>query len=136
MCAQTIKRTVDVTPTVITCPATITVGACNGEMPASDITLLTATDGCGTPVITFVNDAVNLSGCTETTTRTYKATDACGNTATCAQTITKTDKLKLPSLHDLASIIVAACNEAVLAPDITLVTATNGCGTPVITFVN
>src|SRR5204863_495418 len=83
-------RTVDVTPPVITCPAPITVAACNGAVPAPDITLVTATDGCGTPVITFVNDAVNLSGCTETTTRTYKATDACGNTATCAQTITRT----------------------------------------------
>src|SRR5437773_10404770 len=116
MCAQTIKRTVDVTPTVITCPATITVGACNGEMPASDITLVTATDGCGTPVITFVNDAVNLSGCTETTTRTYKATDACGNTATCAQTITRTVDVTPPVITCPAPITVAEIGRASCRP--------------------
>src|SRR5204862_2397216 len=90
-------------------------------------------DGCGTPVITFVNDAVNLSGCTETTTRTYKATDACSNTATCAQTITRTVDVTPPVITCPAPITVAACNGAVPAPDITLVTATDGCGTPVIT---
>src|SRR5206468_4541390 len=88
------------------------------------ITLVTATDGCGTPVITFVNDAVNLSGCTETTTRTYKATDACGNTATCAQTITRTVDVTPPVITCPAPITVAACNGAVPAPAITLVTAT------------
>src|SRR5437773_11635868 len=130
MCAQTIKRTVDVTPTVITCPATITVGACNGEMPASDITLLTATDGCGTPVITFVNDAVNLSGCTETTTRTYKATDEIGNRRIGKETITRTVDVTPQVITCPAPITVAACNGAVPAPDITLVTATDGCSTP------
>ena len=29
-------------------------------VPAADITLVTATDACGTPTVTFVSDVVNL----------------------------------------------------------------------------
>ena len=52
--------------------------------------MVTATDACGTPTVTFVSDAANTVGCTETTTRTYRAIDACGNTAVCTQTIIRT----------------------------------------------
>ena len=62
----------DVTPPSITCPATLTLG-CNATVPAADVTLVTATDACGTPTVTFVNDVTNLVNCTETTTRTYRA---------------------------------------------------------------
>jgi hypothetical protein len=79
-CTQTITRTVDVTPPSITCPATLALG-CNATVPAADVTTVTASDACGTPTVTFVSDVVNLAGCTETTTRTYRATDPCGNTA-------------------------------------------------------
>ena len=40
-------------------------------VPAPDITLVTATDACGTPTVSFVSDAANTVGCIETTTRTY-----------------------------------------------------------------
>src|SRR5688500_14408935 len=45
---------------------------------------------CCPHVITFVSDAVTISGCTETTVRTYRATDGCGNSSECTQTITRT----------------------------------------------
>ena len=49
----------DVTPPSITCPATLNL-LCNAPVPAPDITLVTATDACGTPTVTFVSDVANL----------------------------------------------------------------------------
>src|SRR6185436_13000922 len=135
-CTQTITRTVDVTPPTITCPAAVVLG-CNATVPAPNITLVTATDNCtGTITITFVNDNVVLTGCTEVTTRTYMATDACGNTAACTQTITRTVDITAPTITCPAAVVLG-CNATVPAPNITLVTATDNCtGTITITFVN
>jgi hypothetical protein len=44
---------------------------------------------------------VNTVGCTETTTRTYRATDPCGNTAVCTQTIIRTVDIT-PTNHYLS----------------------------------
>ena len=57
-------------------------------VPAPDITLVTATDNCGTPVVTWTGDVRSGLTCPRIITRTYQAADACGNTATCTQTIT------------------------------------------------
>src|SRR6185369_1240775 len=133
VCSQTITRTVDVTPPSITCAAP-PVLTCNQAVPAPDVTTVTATDACGTPTVTFVGDVTNLVGCTETTIRTYRATDPCGNTAVCTQTITRTVDVTPPSIT-CAAPPVLTCNQAVPAPDVTTVTATDACGTPTVTFV-
>src|SRR6185369_4955935 len=127
-------RTVDITPPSISCPATLALG-CNATVPAANPALVTATDACGTPTVTFVGDVVNTSGCTETTTRTYRATDPCGNTAQCTQTITRTVDVTPPSITCPAPPVLT-CNQTVPAPDITTVTATDACGTPTVTFVS
>jgi hypothetical protein len=88
----------------------------------TDVTTVTATDACGTPTVTFVSDVVNLVGCTETTTRTYRATDPCGNTAQCTQTITRTVDVTPPSIT-CAAPPVLTCKQTVPAPDVTTVTA-------------
>lgn len=49
----------------------------------------TATDNCGTPTITVVSTTGEISTCgTGSRTRTWRATDAGGRSATCSQTIT------------------------------------------------
>ena len=106
----------DVTPPSITCPATLNL-LCNAPVPASDITLVTATDACGTPTVTFVSDAANTVGCIETTTRTYRAVDACGNTAVCTQSIIRTVDVTPPSITCPATLTLL-CNAPVPAPDI------------------
>src|SRR6185436_19445930 len=135
-CTQLITRTVDVTPPTITCPAAVTLPGCNPTVPAPDITLVTATDACGTVTVTFVSDVVSTVNCTETTTRTYRATDACGNSATCTQLITRTVDVTPPTITCPAAVTLPGCNPTVPAPDITLVTATDACGTVTVTFVS
>ena len=99
--------------------------ACTTDVPAPDITLVTATDNCGTPVVTWVGD-VWSGNCPRIITRTYQADECCGNTATCTQIITVNDSIP-PQITCPADVTVA-CMTDVPAPDITLVTATDNCG--------
>jgi len=136
-CVQTITVH-DTTPPSITCPAAQTVN-CASDLPVPDVSLVIATDGCGggAPTVTFVNDTISASNCFNqfTITRTYRATDACGNYADCAQTITVND-VTPPSITCPGPLSVNCASE-IPAPDLSLVTATDGCGggLPIVTFV-
>ena len=129
-CSQTITVN-DTTPPTITCPAAVTVG-CAAEVPPPNVNLVTASDNCGGPVtVTHVGDTMSASNCLNqlTLTRTYRATDVCGNSATCAQTITVNDTTP-PTLTCPASITVG-CAAEVPPPSTSLVTASDNCGGPV-----
>ena len=86
-CTQTITVE-DTTPPMITCggPATQTIEC--GDPIVFGMPM--AEDSCdpAPPIITFMDTSVpgSCAG-TETITRTFTATDACGNMATCAETI-------------------------------------------------
>src|SRR6185295_9436756 len=91
-CAQTITVN-DQTPPSISCPVATTV-SCVSEVPAHDFIGGTAADNCGgTPAVIWLSDDISNQTCANryTITRTSPATDACGNTNTCAQT---------PTIHD------------------------------------
>src|SRR5690606_5612607 len=78
----------------ITCPAPVTV-TCAADIPEPNTGLVTSSDNCGGAVtVAFLNDVTNQGACPNqfTVTRTYQATDACGNTATCTQLITVNDQ--------------------------------------------
>jgi hypothetical protein len=83
---------VDIQPPTITCPANVSV-QCASLVPPVNIATVAAADNCGPPVVAWVNDVISNQTCVNryTLTRTYRATDASGNTATCAQTITVND---------------------------------------------
>ena len=129
-CVQLITVNDSIAP-VIVCPADVTV-ACISAVPAPDITAVTASDNCGVPLVTWTGDTWN-GNCPRIITRTYMASDSCGNTATCAQLITVNDSIA-PQISCPAAVTVA-CLTDVPSPDITLVTATDNCGIPVVTFV-
>jgi len=85
-CSQTVT-VVDTTPPVITCSGDKTV-ECG---TAWAFNAPTATDNCGAVTPVVVGTATNGTGCDLTITRTWRATDACGNFAECHQTITVSD---------------------------------------------
>ena len=81
----------DITPPTATNPSPIVVSGCNSPVPAPDISVVTdAADNCSAPVVAFAGDVVDLVGCTETTTRSFTVTDACNNSITVTQFITRT----------------------------------------------
>jgi len=82
---------VDNTIPLITCPANITV-SCAADVPAVNTATVIATDNCATTV-SHVGDVITNQTCANryTLTRTYKAIDASGNSATCSQVITVFD---------------------------------------------
>lgn len=82
----------DTTPPVITCPTNLTV-QCDAYVPPPNPALVSAIDNCGPfPKVTHVSDVASGT-CPKTIVRTYKATDMCGNVATCTQTITVHDTI-------------------------------------------
>jgi gliding motility-associated-like protein len=100
-------------PTTISCPAT----------PA--FAVATATDGCGgTPTLTFADVTTN-GACagTYSVTRTWTATDACGNTATALQTINVQDTTA-PVIATLPAPSTISCPAT---PQFATATATDSC---------
>ncbi|MEO7175237.1 MAG: ice-binding family protein [Saprospiraceae bacterium] len=93
-CIQSIS-VVDNTPPTIICPANITV-ACASLVPVANTSLIISADNCSAVVtVTHVGDQVSNFLCANkyTISRTYRATDACGNASTCSQVITVADNL-------------------------------------------
>ncbi len=89
-CTATVT-VIDNTVPVITCSPNITV-SCAADVAAANNTSVTVTDNC--PVtITHEGDVITNQTCANkyTLTRTYKATDASGNSASCQQVITVND---------------------------------------------
>ncbi|MEP6646617.1 MAG: SdrD B-like domain-containing protein [Saprospiraceae bacterium] len=90
VCLQTIT-THDIVAPVMLCPSNLTISCTASTLPANTGTA-TATDNCST--ITYTSTDVIVPGiCAQerTITRTWKATDACGNFNTCNQIITVDD---------------------------------------------
>ena len=99
--------------------------SCYDNRPAPNINDVTGeTDNCGGPVtVVFVGDSPD-PGCSGTVTRTYKLTDACGNSTNITQQIliSRTDFPSVPSTTG-----TAACVAAIVVP--TPPTIADACGT-------
>jgi hypothetical protein len=128
-CAQTIT-VVDTTPPAISCPANITIECDESTAPANTGTA-TATDNCDpSPAVTYA-DAQNG----RIITRTWTATDDCGNSAQCQQTITLEDTTA-PVISCPANATVE-CDESTAPANTGSATATDNCdGTPTITYAD
>ncbi len=127
----------DVTPPVITCPAAVTV-SCAAAVPAVNIGAVTATDNCaGVVTITHISDVISNQTCANrfTVTRTYRATDVCGNFSQCTQIITVND-ITAPVITCPANITVTTPFGSCTAVVNFTPTATDNCaGTPTIVSV-
>jgi len=114
-------------------PADVTV-SCTGSIPAANKNAITASDNCSTPVVSIVGDVSDGKSCPQVITRTYRATDACGNFSDWVQKITVDDK-SAPTASPLADITVS-CVSDVPAPDPGSVQASdNGCGQISVSFL-
>jgi len=91
-CSTTVTI-VDTTPPVLACPADITI-ECDESTNPSNTGMATATDVCDTNPIAITFSDVEVPGVcpvTSVITRTWEATDSCGNTTSCEQVITLVD---------------------------------------------
>jgi hypothetical protein len=127
-CVQHI-RFIDTIPPTITCPAPITV-QCAGDVPDPDTTKVVASDNCGSVTRAWVKDDVSGT-CPKIITRTYNATDACGNSATCTQTITVQD-ITPPTIACVGDVKVE-CGAATDTASTGIPVATDNCGKPTLT---
>ncbi|MEO5906194.1 MAG: hypothetical protein ABIQ11_05675, partial [Saprospiraceae bacterium] len=120
----------------ITCPSGLSV-SCANLVPLADVNLVEASDNCDdAPTVTFVGDVTTNQTCADryTLTRTYRATDACGNSATCSQIITVFDNTA-PIITCPANVTVE-CASLVPAPNTGAVITSDNCGgSATVTFV-
>ena len=125
-CAQTIT-VFDQTPPSIACPVNVTV-SCVGLVPVPTPLSITTSDNCGGAVTVTSIDVISNQICANhfTITRTYLATDACGNTASCAQTITVFDQTP-PSIICPANVTVS-CIGLVPLPAPLAINTSDNCG--------
>lgn len=106
ICDQTVT-VIDLTPPVISCATNKTVEC--GILWAFDEP--TASDTCsGTNVSITILSTVTNGVCPQIMTRTWVATDPCGNTNTCAQTVTVADTT--PPVLTCASNKTVGCGTA------------------------
>jgi hypothetical protein len=131
-------RIEDHTPPTLVCPPPLQA-SCLELVPAPDPSLVTGVaDACGSGPISVVHlsSASGAEGICEndfTITRTFKATDACGNAATCTQIVTIRD-LTPPTITCAAQTTPLNCPAT---PVFTPPTATDNClGSVAITFTD
>jgi hypothetical protein len=105
----------DTTPPVATCPAALTI-ECGNPIPPPSLSSVIATDNCDSaPVVSHVGDVSNGQSCPQVITRTYRVTDACGNSTTCTQTLTVRDTTPPFATGTLPSRVVS-CDSQIPAP--------------------
>lgn len=84
----------------VLCPDDVSGLLCPAEIPPPDVSDVSASDACSGPVtVTHEGDTDNGGPCgfPLVVSRTYRATDSCGNFSDCVQTIT-VDAAQLPGL--------------------------------------
>ncbi|MEQ1747132.1 MAG: T9SS type A sorting domain-containing protein, partial [Saprospiraceae bacterium] len=112
-------------PPVISCPGPVNI-ACSSHVPTVNLAAPAASDNCGTPSISHDGDATSNQTCAnrKTVTRTYRATDSGGLSATCNQVITVFDNVK-PVFTSVPANMTVQCNSV---PAVGTPVATDGCG--------
>ncbi|MFK2821346.1 hypothetical protein U0L90_14575, partial [Flavobacteriaceae sp. LMIT009] len=97
-----------------------------------DAATLTATDNCGDATVTFSEERAD-GDCPSnyTLTRTWTATDECGNESSHTQTITVQDITAPAFVEELPADATVECDNV---PDAATLTATDNCGDATVTF--
>ncbi len=110
-------------------PANTAIG-CDDPTPADDPTAL---GGCGN--ISVVENPITQTGsCPQTLTRTWTATDACGNAATTSQIITVNDNVAPVLPTPIPASLTLVCAADIPTAASSSMVATNNCGEPNMTI--
>jgi streptogramin lyase len=106
-------------PEFVDCPEAIAI-ECDQEIPA--VATPSAVDNCaGDVTVEFLGEIVEGDACYSTITRTWSATDLCGNRTDCVQVITIIDTTA-PEMGNLPEgEITVECDAVPAAADVTLV---------------
>jgi len=135
-CVQTITIDDSTVPSIV-CPPNVTIECTAITLPVNTGSG-TSTDNCDTsPLVTYTDLTTSSPNCTQeyTITRTWKATDDCGNTNTCNQVITVDDSTT-PSITCPANVTIE-CTVSTLPPSTGSATASDNCDvTPAVTYVD
>ena len=122
-CVQTISLFDNMLP-VVNCPADVVVN-CGDDTSPGALGVATAVDFCNNVGVDYA-DAPIPGSCPEAIGRVWTATDACGNSRSCTQTITFADET-LPVITCPADLVLDC--DADTSPEFTgLATATMACG--------
>ncbi|MFN0014218.1 MAG: choice-of-anchor D domain-containing protein [Saprospiraceae bacterium] len=99
--------------------------ACNDTPPP--VGTPTASDGCGAATVTYLGQSTTSGSCPGNyqIKRTWKATDACGNTTAATQTIQVSDG-GAPVFTSVPAGVTIQCNQGL--PPLTNPTASDACG--------
>ena len=125
---QTITVNDNVAPNISSIPANVTV-SCVAEIPVANTSSVTASDNCsGTLSVTVSADVVSNKTCDNryTISRTYFATDVCGNTSSKTQTILVDDEIA-PVISSIPADVTVSCASEVPLANTALVTASDNC---------
>jgi large repetitive protein len=110
-------------------PPAITV-ECGSAIP---VTTATATDNCGEVTITYADSQLSGDDCAGSIARTFTAVDECGNSATATQMINIIDTTA-PVITACPADVNYDCLSDVLAPNTSLVIASDECSVVTITL--
>ena len=135
-CNQTINITETVAPSVI-CPVNVTISCTSSTLPATTGTA-TSTDNCTvSPTVTYTDVTASLPTCAQeyTITRTWRATDNCGNSSICTQLITIDDNT--PPVINCPVNVTLECLINTLPANTGTPTSSDNCGsTPILTYTD
>ena len=129
-CKQILTSIHDEIAPVINCPEPVSL-PCN-TVPIPDASLISATDNCGIPVISYLGTSSSTAGCLITFVFTWRATDDCGNFADCNQILESVFDEIAPVIT-CPEPVTLPCN-TIPFPSAALITATDNCGPPDITL--
>ncbi|HEX5221955.1 MAG TPA: hypothetical protein VFZ59_20500 [Verrucomicrobiae bacterium] len=121
----------DITAPVLTIPQNITLD-CPADTSTNNTGVATAVDACGSAVVTFTDSVVNHCGNAKTISRTWRATDQCGNVSTGVQTITVRDLV--PPVLTYPPDVIVECGASTAPAATGSATAVDTCSTANVSF--
>jgi|GEM_PF-4544844 len=125
-----------VPPTIIATEPSRDLGCNPASIPPADVSLVMATDDCGTPVITHISDVEGEDGCHHTLVRTYRATDECGNFTDTQTLLSWREDTTAPTIAACPSGGDIGCNPQIPQPNPLLVQASDSCGEVTVSVEN